>query len=742
MLMKNLFLALALGVALNASAQYEDIVVAGDFAFEGSSNFAISTDILEGQPVAVSTNSGNDTKSILVATFTVPEGKSGVLSWKGSQEAISPNGLAVFLNGATPDGYPKMNYSTMDPVDLSSTYYLSEGNYTLEFYFFITRDHYASGSASTRERCYIYDLSLVMAGDGAQIDTEAIDFGHDYFDNLPVVRHANVTLTNLSEEPLRVTEVVTDGIFTGTTPEGEAGYLETLSVRLSSAIDKVGSEQGVVIIRTNLGDFEVACTASAEALPYDYSPIVTEGDFSFNTSIDYPFVVEGNTAYNSTSDQSYDHTVSSFLEASFAVPEGQIGQLSWTGLVATYWGWQMMDSYQWEDALLLSIDGGEARIFDGVQSAGSDQYSAADLTFTEGLHTVRFDYVKTQEYPSYEGDRFTISDLALSLFTPAENQAVISATELALPTTTQGRRSRAYVSVENQGLQPLSVTAVDCQAPFSAKVNGENVEIFGSIEVEFLFDPTEVGTFSQMATISTTAGNFEVNLTAEATSISGTALLFEDFEGNLDGWTLVDADQDGSNWILNTTYDIDYYDLTAHEGRQALMSTSWDPVTYISSTPDNYAISPAFTVPADGATYVSLFVGLQSGMRECFDILVGTDDDCQTWESIYSHTYTSSAYGEDVWEEAEATIPEAYAGKEVRVALRHHDSNGEMWIRIDDLLVATTSSAGIASISTDKDSYNVYTLDGICVLRNANRTAISTLSPAIYIINGKKVLIQ
>lgn len=729
-------------MATCAWAQYDGIVSEGTFAFDEASNFNTSTGIVEGKTVAVSSNAGSNSQSKLITRFSVPEGQTGVLSWDGAVEATAPNGLAVFLNDVTPDGFPLFNGQSMDPQSAAATYYLEPGDYTLEFYFFISNDHYQSGSATTPERCYVYDLSLACVNEGASIDTEAIDFGKVYYDKLPVQRSATVNITNIGESPLSITSIEGSGIFTAKALADEAASRESIAVEVSCAIGAVGTETGTVTIATTAGNFEIPCTIEVLALPYDYSPIVKEGDFSFNTSIDYPFVVEGNTAYNSTSDQSYDECVSSFLEVSFLVPDGQVGQLSWTGFVATYWGYEIMGDYQWEDALLVSIDGGEERIFDGEQDASSTCYGKADLTFSAGQHTVKFDYVKTQYWPYYNGDRFTISDLALELSTPEAYKAVISATEVEMPEVTNYRRSRAYVTIENQGIEPLTINSVAVEAPFTVVVRNDGAAMWNCVELEIRFEPVEAGTFTGKAQISTSAGDFTVDCTAIATEIEGRGIYFEDFEGDLADWTFVDNDLDGDCWTVTTAFANDAYTFSANEGRTALISTSWNPDTYLSSMPDNYAISPEITLPADSKSWISYFVGLECGMDETLEVLIGESADPSQMTSLSKNRYQSNAWGEDIWEEAITEIPTEWNGKTVRLALRHCDSNGGMWIRIDDMLVLTTGSSAIPSVAAESAPQDVYNMQGILMMRSATPEAIRTLPRGLYIIGRKKALVK
>ena len=59
------------------------------------------------------------------------------------------------------------------------------------------------------------------------------------------------------------------------------------------------------------------------------------------------------------------------------------------------------------------------------------------------------------------------------------------------------------------------------------------------------------------------------------------------------------------------------------------------------------------------------------------------------------------------------------------------------------LNISDLESAGIDDVtSADAEHYTVYDLNGSQVLYNATKEALSTLTPGVYIINGKKVVVR
>lgn len=63
----------------------------------------------------------------------------------------------------------------------------------------------------------------------------------------------------------------------------------------------------------------------------------------------------------------------------------------------------------------------------------------------------------------------------------------------------------------------------------------------------------------------------------------------ESFENGLGDWTLVDADNDGFNWMLISEYGLDGE--YVHSGEECIVSMSYDNDSGDVLTPDNWLIS-------------------------------------------------------------------------------------------------------------------------------------------------------
>lgn len=409
---------------VGAAPDFSSIVKTGDISFAMTEDlpFVLTNDIT-GFPVAVSTNemeaSGG---SSIVANVRVPEGKIGVFSWKGVSESAHPNGgTQIFLDGAVylnnvydyyNEGFKRI------PVD--GVIALKPGVHEVTFTNFINMNSYLYGWSEFSFRTYIYDLNfeiMDLADHSAIALDKSVDFGKHYVDKLSTKDVATVSLLNVGNEPLQVTAISTDGPFSGIISEKAVPFSGNYDVELTFETDQPGNYTGQVVISTTAGDFTVDCAAIAEAIPVDYTPIVTGGEFSFNTDVTYPFKQENDYAYSSTSKLGATNgKLVSWLEADFIVPEEKVGILSWTGVNSSADWLYFLGDKTFNDGTRIKIDDTIVREFCGEDPASSTVFDRSELIFAPGRHKIRFEYEKILSTPEGE-DLFRLSNLKLIIDT-------------------------------------------------------------------------------------------------------------------------------------------------------------------------------------------------------------------------------------------------------------------------------------------------------------------------------------
>lgn len=374
---------------------------------------------VDGRTVAMSSNDGHEwTTSALTCLVEIEEGQTGVFSWNAEMRAQRPNSFKVIVDG---EWYMyEATLTNTDPYDMSGTCALAEGHHEIQFVLGCNANWYDYGLVTN---AYVWNLNLDVQGakpHDAQLVDGNCDFGTTYFDLLPVPMQASVKVLNTGTEALSILAVEGEGNFSGTVPTISVPQGGEIEVPMSWIATGVGTDAADVTISTTGGDLTVHCSGVSEALPYDYKPIVKEGEFSFNTGIEWPFLMsEGNTyAYNSTAKAQINGITYSWLRATFEVPEGKVYGLDWTAFNDSEDLFVMMDIPSLISGTIISIDGGEEQYIGGIgANASADAlYSPEQLLFEEGVHEVLFKFKKTddEERWIFGDDCLHLSTLALT----------------------------------------------------------------------------------------------------------------------------------------------------------------------------------------------------------------------------------------------------------------------------------------------------------------------------------------
>lgn len=204
----------------------------------------------------------------------------------------------------------------------------------------------------------------------------------------------------------------------------------------------------------------------------------------------------------------------------------------------------------------------------------------------------------------------------------------------------------------------------------------------------------------------TEGGNFTITVTGESngntashtlqvaiTSCDDNSLPFnEGFENGLGCWMTIDADGDGYNWM---TADQMGFTPTAHSGSGVMCSPSWIGGTVLNS--DNWLISPAITIPSEGAVLEWWAWGQDaSDYAEHYQVRTSTSG-----SSVADFTgmeYEGDVAAPKTWEKHQRSL-NAFAGQNVRIAFRHLCSN-MFWLFIDDVKITAGGTSGIDELNT------------------------------------------
>ena len=243
---------------------------------------------------------------------------------------------------------------------------------------------------------------------------------------------------------------------------------------------------------------------------------------------------------------------------------------------------------------------------------------------------------------------------------------------------------------------------VAISGPTEASVNTNVTFTASSITTDVTFAWTFEGgtpasaTGETVSTSWSTAGNHNVILAASnAVGTVYDTLSVEVFEcttvtdlpytvnfnqmSSLRCWNAIDANSDGFTWSIMPNYGAVNY--------------SYDNESEEAIEPDDYLVSPAITLPANGnyELYFKLYAGDNDYPAEHYSVYVSTGNTASDFTTAaFTETLSSSNYVEHILNLS------SYAGQTVHIAFRHHDCEDMYVLVLEQVEVRGMSTPSVA----------------------------------------------
>lgn len=179
------------------------------------------------------------------------------------------------------------------------------------------------------------------------------------------------------------------------------------------------------------------------------------------------------------------------------------------------------------------------------------------------------------------------------------------------------------------------------------------------------------------------------------------------------GWTAIDADNDGYNW------DTEYWPATstnpAHTGSNCIASASY--INDIGAlNPDNWLISPAVTLTANST--LSFWVA-DYQYPETYTVYISTTT--PTIPAFTTVLMTGTTNEDEIVYEQKNVDLSSYTGQTVYIAFRHHNSNDNYWLFLDDVEIFAQPTSPTIAVSPTAIDFGTVGMPG-------NRTATATVT--------------
>ncbi len=156
-------------------------------------------------------------------------------------------------------------------------------------------------------------------------------------------------------------------------------------------------------------------------------------------------------------------------------------------------------------------------------------------------------------------------------------------------------------------------------------------------------------------------------------------LLQEGFEGSTlpTGWTIIDNDNDGSNWELTGTAE----QFSTHTGNGVIVSASYDNDASTALTPDNWLITPAINITSNADLTFWVKGQDPSYASEYYSVYVAT---ANTIAAFTATTPVTSGITTGDWAQQTVNL-NSYVGQNIYIAFRHHYCTDMFFLNLDDV---------------------------------------------------------
>ncbi len=158
----------------------------------------------------------------------------------------------------------------------------------------------------------------------------------------------------------------------------------------------------------------------------------------------------------------------------------------------------------------------------------------------------------------------------------------------------------------------------------------------------------------------------------------------EGFENGTTGFTFVDSDNDGFNWMVATS-SVDNF--SVNSGDACIVSASYDNDNQVALTPDNWMILPVMQIPSTltDATLSWYEIAQDANYaNEYYSVYITTSGHAVSNFTATTAVFSATATG--AWVKRSVDLS-SYAGQTIHIAFRHYNCTDMFFLNIDDIRI-------------------------------------------------------
>ena len=201
----------------------------------------------------------------------------------------------------------------------------------------------------------------------------------------------------------------------------------------------------------------------------------------------------------------------------------------------------------------------------------------------------------------------------------------------------------------------------------------------------------------------------------------------ESFEGSMDCWTIVDANNDNNTWVVSNSFGEGSGVVNPHSGSKMAASFSWNTNPF---NANEYLISPAIVLPSSN---ISLSWWYRVNGEYPADKLAVKVSTTTNATSSFTNTLidiTPTAANNN-WTLQTVDLS-AFAGQTIYIAFHHHDTYDNNYICIDDITISQGTTPTQYTITVNSANSSMGSVSGGGTYNSGSTATLTAIANSGY----------
>ena len=201
----------------------------------------------------------------------------------------------------------------------------------------------------------------------------------------------------------------------------------------------------------------------------------------------------------------------------------------------------------------------------------------------------------------------------------------------------------------------------------------------------------------------------------------------ESFEGSMDCWTIVDANNDNNTWVVSNSFGEGSGVVNPHSGSKMAASFSWNTNPF---NANEYLISPAIVLPSSNISLSWWYRVNGEYPADKLAVKVSTTTNATSAFTNILIDITPTAANNN-WTLQTVDLS-AFAGQTIYIAFHHHDTYDNNYICIDDITISQGTTPTQYTITVNSANSSMGSVSGGGTYNSGSTATLTAIANSGY----------